>query len=119
MFPVVHGASLFMRIAGIAALGGTATPEMVLEDSALPGWDAGRGVGGLGRRVCILRMGVSLLPPDSAVTPEGSSAPHVLNESLVLITELHEDSSMLKQVDLGPCVQGTVKRASFRPASAR
>lgn len=109
MFPVFHGASLFMRIAGIAALGGTATPEMVLEDSALPGWDAGRGVGGLGRRVCILRMGVSLLPPDSAVTPEGSSAPHVLNESLVLITELHEDSSMLKQVDLGPCEKGIIQ----------
>lgn len=81
-------------------------------------WDAGRGLGGLGRKVCIPRMGVPLLPPDSMVTPEGSSAPHVLNESLVLVTELHEDSSVLKQVDPGPWGQGTVKRASFRPASA-
>lgn len=35
----------------------------------------------------------------------------MLNESLVLITELHEDSSMLKQVDLGPRLQGIVKKS--------
>lgn len=73
-------------------------------------------MGGLGRRVCILRMWVRLVLPDIMVTPEGSSTPHGLNESLVLITE---ESSMLKQVVLGPWGQGTVKRASFRPVSAR
>lgn len=41
MFPVFHGASFFMRIAGIVALSGRATPEMVLKHSALAGWVGG------------------------------------------------------------------------------
>lgn len=68
-----HGASSSVRAAGIAALGGTG---MVPEDSALARWGGGMLL--WGRRVCILL----LLPPD---TPEGFSAPRVLNGSLVLV----------------------------------